>query len=372
MTLRYSIVIVSYNGLGHLQACVEAARLCLESEAQRGDAGEIIVVDNASRDGTPSWLPGQRDIQSILNPDNRGFSVACNQGAELAAGEYLLFLNPDTWMTTGCLRRMASHFADGKVGAVGPLSNYVAGLQRLDLQWPEKAEPLAEIAAKHQDGRMKAALIAGELAAHRDGQYADTRLLIGFCLMMRRRQFASMGGMDADLFLGNDDLDLSWRLREQGFQLRVALDAFVLHEGQKSFATEPKTKVDKWCRKAPTPSTSNSSGIMGGPIKFPRPRSSGAWIGSAPARMPCKRPRNPTIRFFHPHPFRRRPCLRHYRKHPCSPTSPCSFPSLPVKGMRRLCKPPWPKFPTGWGKSSCWMDAWFPKPCLPTDIPSAA
>ena len=54
-----------------------------------------------------------------------------------------------------------------------------------------------------------------------------------------------MGGMDEDLFLGNDDLDLSWRLRNAGRKLVVASDAFVFHEGQKSFQTEKKSHVDR-------------------------------------------------------------------------------------------------------------------------------
>ena len=70
------------------------------------------------------------------------------------------------------------------------------------------------------------------------GKGVATKLLIGFCLMMERARYAAMGGMDENLFLGNDDLDLSWRLRNLGLKLVVASDAFIFHEGQKSFKTE--------------------------------------------------------------------------------------------------------------------------------------
>ncbi len=243
MTPRYSIIVVSYNSLAHLQATLEAARLCLAAEPGGADCGEIVVVDNASRDGTGAWLKAQPWLKAILNTDNRGFSAACNQGAAESRGEFLLFLNPDTWATPGCLGRMAKQMGELQVGAVGPLSNYVAGLQRIDAHWPGEAGSLESLPGLNARG--KAESIASGLAHYRHGQGVDTRLLIGFCLMMRRDLYRNMGGMDEDLFLGNDDLDLSWRLREKGFRLRVAVDAFVWHEGQKSFQTEPKEKMNR-------------------------------------------------------------------------------------------------------------------------------
>lgn len=242
MIPRYSIIVVSYNCLANLKACLEAARLCFAAEPGGAGCGEIVVVDNASRDGTDEWLKTQGDLLLVLNRENRGFSAACNQGAARAKGEFVLFLNPDTWAAPGCLGRMAKVFDEAKVSAVGPLSNYVAGLQRIDVQWPKAAPSLESVYASN--GRETAVAIAEQLARHQSGATVETKLLIGFCLMMRRSEYMGMGGMDEDLFLGNDDLDLSWRLREKGQQLRIALDAFVLHEGQKSFKTERKEHVD--------------------------------------------------------------------------------------------------------------------------------
>ena len=63
--------------------------------------------------------------------------------------------------------------------------------------------------------------------------------------MIKKELFLEMGKMDEDLFLGNDDLDLSWRLISRSYKLIVASDTFVFHEGQKSFQTEPDEKVTR-------------------------------------------------------------------------------------------------------------------------------
>ena len=265
---RYSVIIVTYNSRANIQACLESLRSCgqgadtrsaddrnavanaqsaegrnLVANALADGSHEVIVVDNDSRDGTQDYLRAQGDIRAILNGANNGFSKGCNQGAAMANGEFVVFLNPDTWVTQGWTDTMARHFGDAQVGAVGPVSNYVAGLQRLDLNLPP-----AWAQAKAFPGNGTAEVsesIARILREANAGRGVATRLLIGFCLMMRRDRYLAMGGMDEDLFLGNDDLDLSWRLRNAGFKLVVAADAFVFHEGQKSFKTEKQSHVDR-------------------------------------------------------------------------------------------------------------------------------
>ncbi|MEO7427051.1 MAG: glycosyltransferase, partial [Fibrobacteria bacterium] len=232
---RYSVIIVTYNSRENIRVCLDSLRGC-------GSGYEIIVVDNNSKDGTGGFLAAQGDIRAILNTENHGFSKGCNQGAAIATGDYLIFLNPDTLVTAGWAEAMSRYFKDPSVGAVGPVSNYVAGLQRLDLNlpaaWRDRKIP-------GEGAIAVAANVARILAEANAGKGVTTRLLIGFCLMMPRPLFESLDGMDENLFLGNDDLDLSWRLRNLGRKLVVATDAFVFHEGQKSFRTEAKATVDR-------------------------------------------------------------------------------------------------------------------------------
>ncbi|MDB5047410.1 MAG: hypothetical protein JWO30_481 [Fibrobacteres bacterium] len=242
---RYSVIIVTYNSRENIRVCLDSLRRCgsIASDANAGGLHEIIVVDNASRDGTGDYLTAQDDIRAILNTVNNGFSKGCNQGAAIAQGDYVIFLNPDTLATPGWAETMARHFQDPSVGAVGPVSNYVAGLQRLDANLPAEWRTATSFPG---NGAVE---VADNLARILKEGNADkgvtTKLLIGFCLMMPRPLYESMDGMDENLFLGNDDLDLSWRLRNLGRKLVVASDAFVFHEGQKSFKTEAKTTVDR-------------------------------------------------------------------------------------------------------------------------------
>jgi GT2 family glycosyltransferase len=79
-------------------------------------------------------------------------------------------------------------------------------------------------------------MIAAELSREYEGQTRPAKLLIGFCLALRRDVLDEVGLLCEETELGADDLELSWRLRELGYSLAIAPDAFVHHEGGASFA----------------------------------------------------------------------------------------------------------------------------------------
>jgi len=221
---RVSIVIVTYNSVHTIRDCLESV---LRDTAV---AAEIVVVDNASRDETRAALAHYAGrIHVVLNDENAGFSRAVNQGIAASHGTYVVLLNPDTVVTSGWLQRLVAHADDG-VGAVGPLSDYVAGAQRYDRHLPPRAP-----------GSLSVEELGAWLADVNSGRSVETKLLIGFCLLVPRAVLARLGALDETLFLGNDDLELSWRLRRHGYRLLVATDVFVHHEGQVSFRSEPES-----------------------------------------------------------------------------------------------------------------------------------
>lgn len=226
-----SVVIVTYNSLATIAPCLRSVCRTLST------SDEVIVVDNGSRDGTREYL--ERIVSNWsgfvvkYNDRNLGFSRACNQGIASARGDLVVLLNPDTLVPPGWLARLASHLRDERVGAVGPVSDGVAGLQKYELY-------LGGIVLPRNASIEE---IARALYEQNRGADVETKLLIGFCLMARRRVLEETGGLDEDLFLGQDDLDLSWRLRNRGYRLLVAMDTFVHHAGQMSFKTEPKRKT---------------------------------------------------------------------------------------------------------------------------------
>ncbi|MGC8777295.1 MAG: glycosyltransferase, partial [Candidatus Caldatribacteriaceae bacterium] len=161
----------------------------------------------------------------------RGFSAAVNQGIFHSTGEYIVFLNPDVVVFPSWLERLCAHFVSGKIGAVGPLSDYVAGLQKVQLYIRERIS----FRALEDVDRF--------VSVHNHQSAVETKLLIGFCLMTRKKVLDEIGLLDEKLFLGNDDLDFSWRLRQAGYKLLVATDVFVHHEGQVSFRSELPIKT---------------------------------------------------------------------------------------------------------------------------------
>jgi len=223
-----SIVIVTYNSAESIANCLKSLKMYCRPEDQ------LIVVDNVSGDATRTMLRKARevdlpDLHLIFADANLGFSRGVNLGLAAARCPLVLMLNPDTVITSGALDRMAAHLlADPAVGAVGPTSDYAAGMQNVGQHYsggPIGAEDLAAEVLRTSSGPL------------------ETKLLIGFCLMMWTETLDNLGGLDAELFLGNDDLDLSLRLSARGQKLLIATDAFVHHKGQVSFATEPKQRT---------------------------------------------------------------------------------------------------------------------------------
>lgn len=225
-----SLVIVTYNSSPTIGMCLESILRSTWRDY------EIIVVDNCSRDDTVKYcyeILSQPDASHriIINKRNLGFSAGVNQGIAHSKGEYIIFLNPDVVVFPGWSERMQNYLACEDVGAVGPLSDYVAGLQKFQFYVGDKG-----LFGSFEE-------IDRFVAERNRGASVETRLLIGFCFMTKRVILEKVGFLDEQLFLGNDDLDLSWRIRKAGYKLLVATDVFVHHEGQVSFRSDPPMKT---------------------------------------------------------------------------------------------------------------------------------
>ncbi len=225
--MKYSIIIVTRNSARILPLCLNS----IIKNSQNTDY-EVIIVDNASTDESGEFLGAlEGDVNVINNGHNAGFARACNQGVAAAKGDYLVFLNPDTVVTECWLEKLSAHFKNPQVGAVGPLSNFVAGMQkaRLFYQGGGDESPEQVNAALERDYK---------------GRSAEAKFLIGFCLITPRRVMETVGIFDSDLVLGNEDLEYSYRLREAGYALSIGLDTFIYHQGQDSFAGE--SAAERW------------------------------------------------------------------------------------------------------------------------------
>jgi GT2 family glycosyltransferase len=215
---RTSIVIPVLEQLSYTKLALEG----IEKHTPAGEY-EIVVVDNGSRDGTPSFLAGRRDVVTITNASNRGFPAACNQGIAAARGAEIVLLNNDVVVTAGWLAGLRRCAGAPGVGIVGPMTNVVKGPQK------DETARYDDLDAMHRH--------AADVARRRRGLHVEVERLMGFCLFVRREVFDVIGGLDERFGIGNyEDDDFSLRARKAGFRLRIAGDVFVHHYGSRTFA----------------------------------------------------------------------------------------------------------------------------------------
>ena len=223
MCHKTSIIILSCNTLELLQ-------LCIASIHEYTEAGtyEIIVVDNASEDGSAEWLKEQKDLRCIYNEENLGFPKGCNQGLEIATGTELLLLNSDTVVTKDWLKNLRRALcSSSKVGAVGCVTNYCSNNQRIEASYKNIEEMLAFAADYNKSDSVL---------------WEKRTKLVGFCYLFKREVLEKIGFLDERFSPGNyEDDDFSLRILQAGYDLLLCRDTFIHHFGSASF--EKKLKV---------------------------------------------------------------------------------------------------------------------------------
>jgi GT2 family glycosyltransferase len=221
-----SILIVAHNSSAVLPACLASVA------AETTLAHEIIIVDNASVDGTASLVRTCfPQVTLIENRVNAGFAAATNAASRLAQGRYLLLLNPDTVMHREALDRLV-HFMDAQpeIGIVAPRVVDEAGKMAANTQ------------RFHTPGTLFwRTLCSGPLAAlarrkwaQLDAQDQRGYAVFGCALLIRSDLYRALGGLDERFFLYEEDIDLCYRATQAGWGVTQVAEVFVTHYGGKS------------------------------------------------------------------------------------------------------------------------------------------
>lgn len=215
---KASIIIVTYNNMHLTQQCIESIKKYTAYPNY-----EIIVVDNASNDGTVDYLKAlenKGEICFILNTENKGFAAANNQGIKVSSGEYLILLNNDTAVTRGWLTRIVHYLKEPSIGLVGPVSNWVGNESKIKTSY-------SSLEQMHQ--------FAEDYTLDNRGKTFEIRMLVMFCLGMRRQLISEIGFLDENFGIGSfEDDDFSYRVKQKGYRLICAEDIFIHHEGMAS------------------------------------------------------------------------------------------------------------------------------------------
>ena len=209
-----SIVVPAFNHFEHTLTCLRALTAC-------GDATpfEVIVVDDASSDETEQRLAEIEGIRVQRNAENLGFIGACNAGAALARGDYLVFLNNDTAVQAGWLDALIGTFdAQPAAGLVGAKLVYPDG--RLQ----EAGGIVFDDGSGWNYGRFE------DPAAPAYNHLREADYCSGAAIALPRALFERLGGFDAHYAPAYyEDTDLAMKVREQGLKIFYQPAATVVH-----------------------------------------------------------------------------------------------------------------------------------------------
>lgn len=218
--MKTSIIILTYNNLNYSKLCIDSIRHFTEEGTY-----EIIVVDNASTDGTVEWLKQQRDIKSIFNKNNLGFPKGCNQGINISDGDNILLLNNDVIVTKNWLKNLILCLHSSKdIGAVGAITNNCGYYQSIPTSY-RTIDEMFQFAEKHN--------ISNQTL------WEQRLKLIGFCMAFKKEIVDKIGLLDEQFTPGNyEDDDYSFRIIKAGYKLILCKDTFIHHFGTQSFKKE--------------------------------------------------------------------------------------------------------------------------------------
>jgi N-acetylglucosaminyl-diphospho-decaprenol L-rhamnosyltransferase len=224
------IVIVNWNTGPFLGRCLDSIARA-DHTAMR--PGSIVVVDNASTDGSLRPAEAADGVIVLRNDRNRGFGAACNQGARIGRSDLLLFLNPDTELEHDTLTRLHACISKGAPHDVGVFGaqmvnragERVSSCSRFPTLWlaVSEATGLSRVAPRRFPRRH---LSPSEIAG---GGVVDQ--VIGSFFVVSRELFERLNGFDERFFVYYEEVDFAYRARAIGRSCYLCADVRVYHEG---------------------------------------------------------------------------------------------------------------------------------------------
>lgn len=201
---KVSIIVLNYNGLEYLKKCLASIK------KQSYKNIEVVVTDNHSTDGSVEYVKKLKDVKLIANPDNYGFAKANNIGVERATGEFVFILNNDTELYEDCIENLVLNYQPKSILAATQIR-----------PWEKDKQGVSSIGVD---------IFGYPFADHNPLKtkpfYAD-----GASIFIRKDDYLKIGGFDEELFIFEEDIDLSWRAQMMGYEVLACWEAKLIHYG---------------------------------------------------------------------------------------------------------------------------------------------
>jgi GT2 family glycosyltransferase/glycosyltransferase involved in cell wall biosynthesis len=239
-----SVIIPVFNNLDYTRQCITSL-----FAVQETTSFEVIVVNNGSTDGTTEYLEQIGSTVRCLHlPQNLGFAKACNRGAQVALGDYVVFLNNDTKVLPNWLAAMVNCLeSDHAIGLVGGLQIF-PDTERVQ-QAGIVCGPNAMVYSIYNN-----LLPAAHPAVNKP---RDFQFVAGSCMALRRTEFLALGGFDESYLNSCEDIDLCLRVRESGKRVHYCPASKIYHYESKTAAGHDKAGpnyrllLERWRSKMP-------------------------------------------------------------------------------------------------------------------------
>jgi GT2 family glycosyltransferase len=235
--MKISVIIVSWNAKAFLLKCIESI-----SRQPLQDPLEIIVVDNASSDGSAEAVRENHPaVKLICNGGNDGFAKGNNIGIRASSGEYLFLINSDVVVSEGCFGKLAGYMdSHPEIGMLGPrIVGSDGKLQRSTMGFPSLWNTLCRALAL--DSMFPRSRLFGSylmtFSNHDVTQPVD--VINGCFWVLRRSAMEQVGVLDEQFFMYGEDVDWCKRFNKGGWKVVFFAEAEALHYGGASSANAP-------------------------------------------------------------------------------------------------------------------------------------
>ncbi|MCL6436732.1 MAG: glycosyltransferase family 2 protein [Leptolyngbyaceae cyanobacterium HOT.MB2.61] len=218
-----SIILVNYNGIDVIENCLQSLQQFLQAVPH-----EVIVVDNASQDGSPDLVKQNfPQVHLIRLVENRGFGAGNNIGAKIANGEFLFFLNTDTQLISDVLPTLVMLMKEyPDVGIIGSKLLNSDGSLQLSTAW---AVSIAGEFRTLQQLKDYENLQRRATIMQRFDQPQEVDVVVGAAFLIRRTLFETLGGFDENFFMYFEESDLCQRAQYLGWKILYTPAVSLIH-----------------------------------------------------------------------------------------------------------------------------------------------